>query len=77
MTTENKTVEFKNLITRCNEGKSKSCISIAARYQNGWGVEINKYYAWIYYKKACDLKNDFACDEFNYLGKKYGFTAVV
>ena len=54
-----KVTKMKEACTREMKG---ACYELGVLYENGWKVEQNVTMAMDYYRKACDLDYDDACD---------------
>jgi TPR repeat protein len=53
-------------IEACNKGEGESCNAIGLLYDEGEGVLKNGAKAFDYYKKACDLGDQWGCNNYGY-----------
>lgn len=59
---------IKEQIKECDENKiANSCMAVGEYYNLGLeGIKQDKNQAFVYFKKACDLGNKFACENLKY-----------
>ena len=55
----------------CELGEIEACMKIANAYERGIGVDVNVEQGLIFFGLACDMEDQWACDEYQRLTQKY------
>jgi len=55
----------------CELREIEACMKIATAYERGIGVDINVDQALIFFGFACDMEDQWACDEYQRLTQQY------